>query len=547
MPQIINTNVMSLNSQRALNRTQTSLATSIQRLSSGLRINSAKDDAAGLAISERMTAQIRGLNQASRNANDAISLAQTAEGAMGSATDILQRIRELAVQSANSTNSSSDRKALQKEVSQMLSELDRIATTTEFNGLKLLDGSFSSQQFQVGANANQTISVSVSSMRNSALGAVVNTAGSNSTSVAESTTTVTNGSRNMSDGAGSYGTSRTLTGAVSANGISDIKINNVSIDNSSAYAISGDTYRGQDSAYAKAAAINAATSQTDVTATAKTEITFGGNGGTSGVSDFLDFTTVDSGATFAAAGSYTLKVNGTTVFSYTFTNGSAVADAQVKLSTVVDKINENSSTTGVTAKASSGQLVLTASDGRNIAIAESVSFDTNGTTNAEVLSTVFGQYTASSAGAALSTTDNGETFRGTVTLQSNSSVSLSGTLTDLGFATSETALATSGNLETLDISSVSGANTAILKVDAALDSINSARASLGAIQNRVESTIGNLQTTAENLSAARSRIRDADFAAETANMTRMQILQQAGVAMLAQANSVPQLALQLLQ
>jgi len=170
MPQVINTNIMSLNAQRNLNRSQDSLKTSLQRLSSGLRINSAKDDAAGLAISERFTAQIRGLNQAVRNANDGISLAQTAEGALSEAGNILQRIRELAVQSANATNSASDRQALQAEVGQLVSELDRIATSTEFNGQKLLDGTFGAAVFQVGANANQTIQTTTGNFRTNQYG-----------------------------------------------------------------------------------------------------------------------------------------------------------------------------------------------------------------------------------------------------------------------------------------------------------------------------------------------------------------------------------------
>src|SRR5688572_26811910 len=172
MPQVINMNIASMNAQRNLNQSQSALQTSLQRLSSGLRINSAKDDAAGLAITERFTSQIRGLNQASRNANDAISLSQTAEGALGEISNNVQRIRELAVQSANATNSASDRAALQNEVSQLVSEIDRVASQTAFNGVNLLDGSFTSQAFQVGANAGQTISISsISSARTSALGA----------------------------------------------------------------------------------------------------------------------------------------------------------------------------------------------------------------------------------------------------------------------------------------------------------------------------------------------------------------------------------------
>ena len=170
MPQVINTNIASLNAQRNLNTSQGALATSLQRLSSGLRINSAKDDAAGMAISDRMSSQVRGLNQATRNANDGISLAQIAEGALGETNNILQRIRELSIQSANATNSASDRLALQSEVNQLKAELDRIANTTSFNGLKLLDGNFVAQNFQVGAEANQTISVSVSGADSSTLG-----------------------------------------------------------------------------------------------------------------------------------------------------------------------------------------------------------------------------------------------------------------------------------------------------------------------------------------------------------------------------------------
>ncbi|MCK9285611.1 MAG: flagellin domain-containing protein, partial [Rhodocyclaceae bacterium] len=181
MAQVINTNVSSLNAQRNLNMSQSALATSLQRLSSGLRINSAKDDAAGLAIADRMSSQIRGLNQATRNANDGISLAQTAEGALGETNNILQRIRELAIQSANATNSASDRVALQSEVNQLIAEMDRISNTTSFNGLKLLDGNFSAQTFQVGSEANQTISVSVSGADSTSLG--VNKTNTNNTTL----------------------------------------------------------------------------------------------------------------------------------------------------------------------------------------------------------------------------------------------------------------------------------------------------------------------------------------------------------------------------
>ena len=170
MSQVIATNMSSLAAQRALSQTQGDVQTALERLSSGLRINGAKDDAAGLAISERFTSQINGLNQAIRNANDGTSLAQTAEGALNETTALLQRMRELAVQSANATNSATDRSALQSEVDQLKQEINRIASTTEFNGRTLLDGSFTSQAFQVGANSNQTISISIENASGSGLG-----------------------------------------------------------------------------------------------------------------------------------------------------------------------------------------------------------------------------------------------------------------------------------------------------------------------------------------------------------------------------------------
>ncbi|ROR34919.1 flagellin [Inmirania thermothiophila] len=550
MALVINTNVAALNAQRSLSRTQSELNVALARLSTGLRINSAKDDAAGLAIAQRMTAQIRGMEQAVRNANDGISLAQTAEGAMQETTNILQRIRELAVQSANATNSSSDRAALQKEVSQLVAELDRIAQTTEFNGTKLLDGSFAAQAFQVGANANQTITVSVSSARTVDLGAVVDANGTYKSTLTGATATT--GTRTISNGAGSFAAKRTLTGAVSSSALSGLTINGVTIDNSTAFAVSGDTYRSGDSAYAKALAINASSDDTGVEAVAQTQVTFGGNGGTTGVSDFLDITPSSGTDTISGSGSYTLKINGTTVFTYTFSAGDKVTAADVALDTVVAKINENSDTTGVTATNSNGKLVLTATDGRNIEVNEVVSgFDANasgGGDTTATIKTVFSSTASNSAGTIAM--DAADTFRGSITLQSSNAVELAGggsALNAIGFTTAQASIATSGSLEGLDISTVSGANDAIKRVDAALDTINSARAQLGALQSRFESTIRNLEVTVENVSAARSRIQDADFAAETARLTRAQILQQAGTAMLAQANVLPQNVLALLQ
>ncbi|WP_447937062.1 flagellin [Thermomonas fusca] len=376
---IINTNVMSLNSQRNLAANNASLGTTIQRLSSGLRINSAKDDAAGLAISERFTTQIRGLNQAARNANDGISLSQTAEGALAEIGNNLQRIRELAVQSSNATNSSTDRDALQAEVTQLQAEIQRVASQTEFNGTKLLDGNFAGQAFQVGANAGQLITVdSIANAQTSALGDT------------------------------KFAADTTLTADNTA--ITGLTINGAVIDD---VAVAGDA-NAQAAALAKA--INAKSGDSGVFATA--------------------------------------------------------SGADVKLESLV----------------ADRDLVISA-----------------GTVGADTYADTAGSPTADASAA------------------------------------------TAINVDDVDVSDFVGAQRAIGVMDSALTAVNSSRAELGAIQNRFSSVISNLNTTSENLSASRSRIRDTDFAKETAELTRSQILNQAGTAMLAQANQVPQSVLSLLR
>ena len=385
MAAIINTNVISLNAQRNLNSSQNALATTLQRLSSGLRINSAKDDAAGLAISERMTSQIRGLNQAARNANDGISMSQTAEGALGEIGNNLQRIRELAVQSRNASNSTSDRAALNNEVQQAIAEIDRVASTTAFNGIKLLDGTFNNQSFQVGANVGETIDItSLVNAQSSAMG---------------STTSTT------------------------AN-------------------VAG------------------------VAATAFTAITAGD-----------------------------LTINGTSVGAV-----AAGSDALTQGANIAAAINTVTNTTGVTATAdaTTGAVSLTNLSGTNTVIA-------------------FAGATASTA------------------------------ITGLTAATTTATTTTVNGFAGVDISSKWGADVAIASMDSAMSALNAARADLGAYQNRFSSAISNLQTTSENLTASRSRIVDADFAAETATLSRNQVLQQAGTAMLAQANALPQSVLSLLR
>ena len=399
MASVINTNIPSLNAQRNVTTSQSSLNTSIQRLSSGLRINSAKDDAAGLAISQRFTTQINGLNQAVRNANDGISLAQTAEGAMTEIGNNLQRIRELSVQSANATNSSTDRAALNAEVAQLSSEIDRVSRQTNFNGTKLLDGSFSGALFQVGADSGQTIGInSIVNASTSALGSAkfaadVSSAGVTGTATASGTITGMSLSFNKADG------------------------------------------------------------------TAATPVVIG---------------------------------------DVTVANGDTADTVNKKL---VAAINDKLDQTGFYASLSGGTIKL-----ESLKAGQDFSGLTAGSGTPAGLTAMTAFATASAASGA-----------------------------------------TASTLSSLNISTFSGAQKALDIVDKALTSVNSSRADMGAIQNRFSSTIANLQTSSENLSASRSRILDTDFAAETANLTRGQILQQAGTAMLAQANSLPNSVLSLLR
>jgi flagellin len=390
MASVINTNVSSLNTQRNLASSQSALATSIQRLSTGLRVNSAKDDAAGLAISERMSSQVRGLNVAARNANDGISLAQTAEGSLGKVGDMLQRMRELAVQSANATNSQTDRDALNAEVGQLRNEIGRVASSTSFNGTKLLDGSFTAANFQVGANAGETITVSsIANVGTDALGSVTSASDTLATGAVTNLGAIAAGDITIQDATGaavSIGALATATTAAERLGQIAAGINNVS--------------------------------------------------GKTGVNAFIDST------------------NNTLVLT---SQNDIQADAIAVGGGVAD-------------------------------------------------------------------------------------------LADIGLTTNagQSAAVTTG-IDTLDISSFAGASLALKQIDSALNQVNSSRANLGALQSRFENAISNIQVTSENLSAARSRIVDTDFASETANLTRSQILQQAGNAMLSQANQQPQQVLALLR
>lgn len=459
----INTNVASLSAQNQLNKSQQLSNQALERLSSGLRINSAKDDAAGLAISTRFQAQISGLNVAQRNANDGISYAQTAEGALGEVTNALSRIRDLAVQSANDTNSSSDRQALDQEVEALISEVNRISSATQFNGQNILDGSLETLQFQVGANAGQTISVSGVDTRGAQLG---------------SETFEGPGSVNQTDIA-------TLVG----NG--GLTVNSVSVD------LTGVT-SGDD----LLSAINAVSGASGVTAVenSTTEINVG--------------TVADLGA------DRTLTINDEAITLVSGTDDAGVVDA----------INAVSTRTGVTAELnSSSELVLTDETGDSIKIEVDDNTELTGLAAAEE---------TYDAGFNLTTEVDGAIAVTSATPADTTAV--------LG-ATAGTLTTESDTLNNVDVSTRDGATSAISTIDQALDQVNSLRAELGAVQSRFESTISNLATTSENLSAANSRILDADFAAETAKLSKSQVLQQAGISVLAQANARPQQVLSLLQ
>jgi flagellin len=501
MPQVITTNLASLNAQRNLNTSQSSLATALQRLSSGLRINSARDDAAGLAISQRLTSQINGLNQAVRNANDGISLAQTAEGALQESGNILQRIRQLAIQSANDSNSAADRKALQAEVSQLTSELNRIANTTTFNGKKILDGSFSSQKFQVGADANQTIDVTIADARATALG---NYAYASTNDVAA------NGIEVATAAAGALAANNFNTQAITING---------SLGQSTILAASlpdGSTAR------TIAAEVNNVTGSTGVTASARTTATIGA---------------------LSAAGTFTFNLYGQNT---TAVQISATVTSATDLTAIRDAINAQTGLTGITAEGTGATLTLVQAEGYNIAVAE-VSATASAT-----LTLTGGEGAGAVLGAAAGT--DSSTVGGQVTFNSENAFTLSSSVTGAaGGLFGSAAAANAGVTGTLaavgsvSIATQTGANSAIAVLDAALQKLSSIRADLGAVQNRFGSTISNLETTSENLEAARSRVRDADFAAETAALTRGQILQQAGTAILAQANALPNGVLALLR
>jgi flagellin len=485
----INTNVASLNAQNQLGKSQSLSDQALQRLSSGLRINSAKDDAAGLAISTRFSSQISGLNVATRNANDGISLSQTAEGALNEVTNNLQRIRELAVQSANATNSASDRQALNDEVQQRLEEIDRISTQTAFNGLKVLDGRFGQQNFQVGANAGETISIDLSQ-----------------------------GTR--VDQIGAFAQSQnTVSGTALVDGALTLQVGDSEV------ATIGASADGSAKSVAEAITAANVSGLSSVTATNVQELNFSTVTGTD------------------ANDAYSLTINGENIFTAedVSTGNTITADD------FVAAVNARTSDTNVRAVNDGGTVSLIADDGENIAIEQTVSED-----GVDTVGTIAGGFTTATdfndATTAVDAAGTEATAFGSLSIESTESIVVGGTAPEnAGFTAGGQNILAEGSIENLSVATVDGANDAIKRVDAALTSVNGLRGELGAIQNRFESTIANLATSVENLSASNSRILDADFAAETAKLSKAQVLQQAGISVLAQANARPQQVLSLLQ
>jgi len=506
MSLVLNTNIASLNAQNNLAGSQASLSQSLQRLSSGLRINNASDDAAGLAIRQQFTTQINGTNQAVRNANDAVSETQTAGGALNTIVNNLQSIRTLAVESANGSNSAADRQALDQQVQQQIAEISQIASQTSFNGLSVLNGSSGVTTYQVGANVGNTISINLTQ------GVGASQIGQVATSSAKVGTAALTGNLTLA-----VGTAAAVTVGASVAG-----------------ALPGQT---AGSAFAKAAAVNAA-NVSGLTASATNAI--------SETTAFVNIVapTAGTGATTAAtATTYALSINGVSIYSGT---GNVAVGSSLNVNQVASQINLFSAQDGnVTASVSAGKLTLTAADGSDITVIQNI---TAGATS------VGGTPGAAASGTGIDTSVSGghtgttQVNSGSLTLSANSNIAIAGS--DAGGAVGQVVGSIALGASTLasqNVLTVAGANSTIAAVDSALQTVSSFQSQLGAIQNRFTAAVGNLQSTAQNLTQSRSTIQDADFAAETANLTQSQVLEQAGISVLAQANQQPQLILKLLQ
>ncbi|MGR3317086.1 MAG: flagellin N-terminal helical domain-containing protein [Candidatus Anammoxibacter sp.] len=608
MALIVNTNVESINAQRNLGINNSKLAKSIKRLSSGLRINSAADDAAGLSIATKFATQVRGIGQAIRNGNNAISLVQVAEGAISTTTGILQRLRELAVQAASDDNTSADRALLGKEVTNLTDELTRIGTTTEFNTQKLLDGSFTNKIFQVGANTGQEITLSIGNLSSSGIGGraefTANIADGVTTAVDEgfaagefkindvavAATTSTDDQFSVLEIAGGSVADATaavsglkfdingtvvdlsFTAATSGTTANDVAtaivtaINNADITNVTARVVEGSTYvitatggtdldLAVDADATTAATLNSALGLTNVSdmfgdGSAGNAIN-NFNGQSSAIAKTVAINSVSTNSEVTATALNTVVTSDIAIAAVTlsagdlFINGVDIGGVSIgNLDTtgaLTTAINNKTPDTGITAsKDSEGKLVLTSKDGRNITIsfstsgnATSVGFN-DGTNNLE---------------------NNSIVVRGKMTLNSVESFDIKtgnvNTLVDLDKDTTGSISVSKDvvkfNIAKIKVNTQANAAAALRTIDAALGDINKLRADLGATQNRIEFSIANMEVTRENSSASESRIRDVDFASEVAIFTKNQILVQAGAAMLAQANTLPQIALQLLQ
>ncbi|MDH1443983.1 flagellin [Pseudomonas sp. GD03721] len=474
----VNTNIASLNTQKNLNKAADALSTTMQRLSSGLKINSAKDDAAGLQISNRLTSQINGLSVATKNANDGISIAQTAEGAMQESTNILQRMRELSLQSANGSNSAEDRASLQAEYSQLTTELTRIANTTTFGGRNLLDGSFGTTSFQVGANANETINVSLGNV---------------------SATNI--GSQQVKSLAITPDATGVAGGAVTVTGSGDVQTVTIA-----AGASAKDIAKQLDGLI------------TGLSASASTVVK-------------LDVGTA---------------VSGGANFSVTVGSKSVDMIGVVDNASLAEQLSSNASALGISVNFNEGsdELVITSDTGENIVF---------GAPSNTAVGEEYGNVTIDVKDGAGKFSGTGTQIAadfiatGSVELNSAKAYSLTGAgVTDL-FATGTSVTSALTSISDTSITSAEGAQSAIAVIDKAISNIDSQRADLGAVQNRFDSTVSNLASISENSTAARSRVQDADFAAETAELTKQQTLQQASTAILAQANQLPSSVLSLLQ
>jgi flagellin len=605
MPLVVNSNIAALNAQRNVGINNASLGKSLERLSSGLRINRAADDAAGLAIATKFGAQVRGLNQAVRNANNAISLVQTAEGGVNTLTNILQRLRELAVQASSDDNTPSDRQTLTSEATNLISEFTRVANTSEFNTMPLLDGAFRSKYFQIGANYSQLVTFSIADARGRSIGGRAEY----SANVGDGVTGATNANLgageikvnnydvaatnaaddqySVLDVSGASATGSTMSTlasgltmyinstAISFGTLSNVAasliaasivaaINNASITGVTARVVNGSTwliegtggtnlklaiennigsasaltsilndlgmsatsgmwgsgnattavtnYNGESSAIAKAVAINAVKSSSGVGAAAQANSVTG--------SGAISAVTLSAGEVY---------INGYDI-------GAATVTASDGTGALVTAINNQSQNTGVTASTdANGKLVLTAADGRNIAV----------TTKTAAIAT--------SLNLSGTATNTSYLYRSTLKLYDNDSFTITSatSVIDLtgsaGTSVSAAKDVSTYNVAALAIDTQSHAQSGILTIDAALNDLNEIRAQIGAVQNRFEFTVKNLEIASENMSASESRIKDADFAYEVATFTRNQVMVQAGTAMLAQANQTTQIALQLLK